>query len=91
MLMKAGQILSVVLPEAGADAPYRGIYQAAFAKLQDDAPPMPADLVIETVTAELGRAPDEVRRVRTGPHRGRLDRPGPRRDLVGRAAGGGWR
>jgi predicted unusual protein kinase regulating ubiquinone biosynthesis (AarF/ABC1/UbiB family) len=60
VLMKAGQILSVVLPEAGVDAPYRGIYQAAFAKLQDDAPPMPADLVIETVSAELGRAPGEV-------------------------------
>jgi predicted unusual protein kinase regulating ubiquinone biosynthesis (AarF/ABC1/UbiB family) len=60
VLMKAGQILSVVLPEAGVDAPYRGIYQAAFAKLQDDAPPMPAHLVIETVTAELGRPPGEV-------------------------------
>ena len=60
VLMKAGQILSVVLPEAGVDAPYRGIYQAAFAKLQDDAPPMPAHLVTETVTAELGRSPGEV-------------------------------
>jgi predicted unusual protein kinase regulating ubiquinone biosynthesis (AarF/ABC1/UbiB family) len=60
VLMKAGQIVSVVLPEAGVDAPYRGIYQAAFAKLQDDAPPMPASVVTRTLTEELGRPPGEV-------------------------------
>lgn len=60
VLMKAGQILSVVLPEAGVDAPYRGIYQAAFAKLQDDAPPMPASVVTQTLADELGCPPGEV-------------------------------
>jgi predicted unusual protein kinase regulating ubiquinone biosynthesis (AarF/ABC1/UbiB family) len=60
VLMKAGQILSMVLPESGVDGEYRGIYQAAFAKLQDDAPPMPAELAIEVVTAELGRPPSAL-------------------------------
>src|SRR5882757_4468318 len=60
VLMKAGQILSVALPESAVDTDYRGIYQAAFAKLQDDAPPMPAELAIEVLTAELGRPPSEV-------------------------------
>jgi predicted unusual protein kinase regulating ubiquinone biosynthesis (AarF/ABC1/UbiB family) len=60
VLMKAGQILSMVLPESGVEGEYRGIYQAAFAKLQDDAPPMPAELAIEVVTAELGRPPSEL-------------------------------
>jgi len=60
VLMKAGQILSVALPESAVHTDYRGIYQAAFAKLQDDAPPMPAELAIEVLTAELGRPPSEV-------------------------------
>lgn len=60
VLMKAGQILSFSMIESEIDAPYRGIYQAAFAKLQDDAPPMPAELAIEVLTAELGRPPREV-------------------------------
>jgi predicted unusual protein kinase regulating ubiquinone biosynthesis (AarF/ABC1/UbiB family) len=60
VLMKAGQILSMVLPESGVEGEYRGIYQAAFAKLQDDAPPMPPELAVEVITAELGRPPSEV-------------------------------
>lgn len=60
VLMKAGQILSVVMPDTGVDTDYRGIYQAAFAKLQDDAEPMPPQLVTDTVTTELGRTPGEV-------------------------------
>jgi predicted unusual protein kinase regulating ubiquinone biosynthesis (AarF/ABC1/UbiB family) len=39
---------------------YQGIYQAAFAKLRDNAPPMPASLAEEVVAAELGRSPARV-------------------------------
>ncbi|HUR48143.1 MAG TPA: AarF/ABC1/UbiB kinase family protein [Acidimicrobiales bacterium] len=60
VLMKAGQMLSVVSLDPAVDAPYRGIYQAAFARLQDDAPPMPPQLAIDTITTELGRSPREV-------------------------------
>jgi predicted unusual protein kinase regulating ubiquinone biosynthesis (AarF/ABC1/UbiB family) len=60
VLMKAGQILSVVLPEAGVDTSFRTIYQAAFARLQDNAPRMSAAVVAETLMAELGRPPDEL-------------------------------
>jgi len=60
VLMKAGQILSVVMPESAVSSEYRGIYQAAFAKLQDDAPPMPVEIAIDTITAELGRSPAEL-------------------------------
>jgi predicted unusual protein kinase regulating ubiquinone biosynthesis (AarF/ABC1/UbiB family) len=60
VLMKAGQILSVVLPDSGVESGYRGIYQAALAKLQDNAPPMPAAVVTEVITAELGRPPSEL-------------------------------
>lgn len=60
VLMKAGQILSVVLPESGVEAGYQGVYQAAFAKLQDDAPPMSPETVAGIVTEELGRPPSAV-------------------------------
>jgi predicted unusual protein kinase regulating ubiquinone biosynthesis (AarF/ABC1/UbiB family) len=60
VLMKAGQILSVVLPDSGVESGYRGIYQAAFSKLQDSAPPMPPAMVDEVIQAELGRWPSEV-------------------------------
>jgi predicted unusual protein kinase regulating ubiquinone biosynthesis (AarF/ABC1/UbiB family) len=60
VLMKAGQMLSFVALDPSVDAPHTGIYQAAFARLQDDAPPMPPQLAIEVVTAELGRSPSEV-------------------------------
>jgi predicted unusual protein kinase regulating ubiquinone biosynthesis (AarF/ABC1/UbiB family) len=60
VLMKAGQMLSFVTMDPTVDAPYRGIYQAAFARLQDDAPPMPPRLAIDTITAELGRSPREL-------------------------------
>jgi predicted unusual protein kinase regulating ubiquinone biosynthesis (AarF/ABC1/UbiB family) len=60
VLMKAGQILSVVMPESGVESDYRGIYQAALARLQDDAPPMPAEQAIEMITGELRRPPAEV-------------------------------
>jgi predicted unusual protein kinase regulating ubiquinone biosynthesis (AarF/ABC1/UbiB family) len=60
VLMKAGQIFSFVSPDPAVTGEFRSAFQAAFAKLQDDAPPMPAELAIETVAAELGRAPAEV-------------------------------
>jgi predicted unusual protein kinase regulating ubiquinone biosynthesis (AarF/ABC1/UbiB family) len=60
VLMKAGQILSVVMTDSAVESEYRGIYQAAFARLQDDAPPMPAEMAINTITAELGRPPAEL-------------------------------
>src|SRR5258706_11885428 len=58
--MKAGEMLSFVTMDPAVDAPYRGMYRAAFARLQDDAPPMPPQLAIDTITAELGRSPREV-------------------------------
>lgn len=58
--MKAGQMLSFITLDPAVEAPYRGIYQAAFARLQDDAPPMPAQMAIDTITAELGRPPEQV-------------------------------
>lgn len=57
VLMKAGQMMSFVALDPAVETPYRGIYQEAFARLQDGAPPMPPGLVEETVTAELGRPP----------------------------------
>jgi predicted unusual protein kinase regulating ubiquinone biosynthesis (AarF/ABC1/UbiB family) len=57
VLMKAGQMLSFIPLDPAVDASYRGIYQAAFARLQDDAPPMPPRLAIEVISAELGRPP----------------------------------
>jgi predicted unusual protein kinase regulating ubiquinone biosynthesis (AarF/ABC1/UbiB family) len=60
VLMKAGQMLSFVAMDPAVDAPYRGIYQAAFARLQDDAPPMPPQLATDTIRAELGRSPRDL-------------------------------
>ncbi|MGQ0623379.1 MAG: ABC1 kinase family protein [Sporichthyaceae bacterium] len=60
VLMKAGQILSMVIPESTVDGDYRGVYQRAFAKLFDDGPPMPTDVAIATIEAELGRRLPEV-------------------------------
>src|ERR1700710_1446021 len=60
VLMKAGQMLSFVALDPVVGAPYRGISQEAFARLQDDAPPMPPQLAIETIRAELGRSPREL-------------------------------
>jgi predicted unusual protein kinase regulating ubiquinone biosynthesis (AarF/ABC1/UbiB family) len=60
VLMKAGQMLSLIGLDPAVDAPYRGIYQSAFARLQDDAPPMPPQLAAEVVTAELGHPPTRL-------------------------------
>src|ERR1700761_724872 len=56
VLLKAGQIMSMVIPESGVeDGDQRGIYRRAFAKLFDNAPPMPTAVAIATIEAELGR------------------------------------
>jgi predicted unusual protein kinase regulating ubiquinone biosynthesis (AarF/ABC1/UbiB family) len=60
VLMKAGQMMSFITLDPAVEAPYRGIYQAAFARLQDDAPPMPPQLAAEVITKELGRPPSEL-------------------------------
>ncbi|GAA5169356.1 AarF/ABC1/UbiB kinase family protein [Pseudonocardia eucalypti] len=60
VLMKAGQILSFVTFSTAVEDEYRGIYQQALARLQDSAPPMPAELAVRTLTEELGRSPGEV-------------------------------
>ncbi|HEX3828216.1 MAG TPA: AarF/ABC1/UbiB kinase family protein [Sporichthyaceae bacterium] len=55
VLLKAGQIMSMVIPESGVEGDHRGIYRRAFAKLFDNAPPMPAAVAVRTIEAELGR------------------------------------
>ncbi|WP_433328313.1 ABC1 kinase family protein [Spirillospora sp. CA-294931] len=54
VLMKAGQIFSFASPQVGLPAEFQDVYRNAFARLQDDAPPMPFDLVRERIEAELG-------------------------------------
>ena len=59
VLMKAGQVLSIVGASSigsGGFSPY----QAALARLQADAPPMDRALAEEIVHADLGRSVDEV-------------------------------
>jgi predicted unusual protein kinase regulating ubiquinone biosynthesis (AarF/ABC1/UbiB family) len=60
VLMKAGQILSMAIPESTVEGNARGVYQRAFAKLFYDAPPMPTAIAIATVEAELGRPVGEL-------------------------------
>jgi len=59
-LMKAGQILSFVSLGAAPADDQRGVFQAALARLQDDAPPMPSDVAVAVVEAELQRPLSEV-------------------------------
>jgi predicted unusual protein kinase regulating ubiquinone biosynthesis (AarF/ABC1/UbiB family) len=60
VLMKAGQILSFVSLGSLVDGSSQSVYQAALARLQDDAPPMEPALAASVLTAELGAPPDEV-------------------------------
>ncbi|WP_345460382.1 AarF/ABC1/UbiB kinase family protein [Actinoallomurus oryzae] len=60
VLMKAGQILSFAAVGPAVPAEYRTIYQTTLARLQDGAPPMPADLAASVVEEELGAAPARV-------------------------------
>jgi predicted unusual protein kinase regulating ubiquinone biosynthesis (AarF/ABC1/UbiB family) len=54
-LMKAGQMLSFVALGAALPDHQRAVYQAALARLQDGAPPMPADVAVSLAEAELRR------------------------------------
>lgn len=54
VLMKAGQMLSFVTFGATVGQEYRAIYQTALTRLQDDAPPMPPELAMAMIEAELG-------------------------------------
>ncbi|MCE0535928.1 AarF/ABC1/UbiB kinase family protein [Kineosporia rhizophila] len=60
VLMKAGQILSFVSLGSLVEGSSQSVYQAALARLQDDAPPMEPELAAGVVTAELGAPPQEV-------------------------------
>lgn len=59
VLMKAGQILSVMDTGWVGNGQFTG-YQAALAHLQADAPPMDPALAREVLQADLGRAAEEV-------------------------------
>jgi predicted unusual protein kinase regulating ubiquinone biosynthesis (AarF/ABC1/UbiB family) len=60
VLMKAGQLLSVVGLQAVVSQEHQAVYQALLARLQDDAPPMPAGLAADVAEAELGCPLHEV-------------------------------
>lgn len=60
VLMKAGQILSFVSLGSLVDGRSQSVYQAALARLQDDAPPMDAATAAGVVEAELGAPPESV-------------------------------
>jgi predicted unusual protein kinase regulating ubiquinone biosynthesis (AarF/ABC1/UbiB family) len=55
VLMKAGQIMSFVSFGGVVDADARPVYQAALARLQDSAPPMPSEVAMGVVEKEVGR------------------------------------
>lgn len=54
VLMKAGQLLSMAGLQAVVAEEHQPLYQAVLARLQDDAPPMPAGLAADVAEAELG-------------------------------------
>lgn len=60
VLMKAGQLLSLVGMQGVVAPEYRAIYTELLAKLQDDAPPMPAGLAADISEAELGLPLHEI-------------------------------
>ncbi|MBJ8343544.1 AarF/ABC1/UbiB kinase family protein [Antrihabitans sp. YC2-6] len=60
VLMKAGQILSFTNFASAVPDSSQSVYQRALARLQDSAPPMPAEMAAEVVEKELGGAPDKV-------------------------------
>jgi predicted unusual protein kinase regulating ubiquinone biosynthesis (AarF/ABC1/UbiB family) len=60
VLMKAGQILSMTMPESTVEGDAKGVYQRAFAKLFDDAPPMPTRVAVATIERELARPLPEM-------------------------------
>jgi predicted unusual protein kinase regulating ubiquinone biosynthesis (AarF/ABC1/UbiB family) len=54
-LMKAGQMLSLVSASPVVPAEFQSTYQAALARLRDDAPPMAGELAQTVLERELGR------------------------------------
>ncbi len=52
-LMKAGQMLSFVTASPAVPAEFQSIYQAALARLRDDAPPMAPELARSVLEREL--------------------------------------
>ncbi len=54
-LMKVGQMLSFVSANPIVPPSLRPVYETAFARLRDDAPPMEPELVGATLELELGR------------------------------------
>jgi predicted unusual protein kinase regulating ubiquinone biosynthesis (AarF/ABC1/UbiB family) len=60
VLMKTGQMLSFVTLGSAIPAEYRSIYQTALARLQDDAPPMDAELARITLESELGKRTQDL-------------------------------
>ena len=54
-LMKAGQMLSFASAGPAVPAEFQSIYQAALARLRDDAPPMAPELARAVLERELGR------------------------------------
>ena len=54
-LMKAGQMLSFASATPAVPAEFQSIYQAALARLRDDAPPMAPELARVVLEHELGR------------------------------------
>jgi predicted unusual protein kinase regulating ubiquinone biosynthesis (AarF/ABC1/UbiB family) len=59
-LMKAGQVMSFVAIGPAVPEEQRAVYQAALARLQDSAPPMPGGQAVAVAEAELGRPLDQV-------------------------------
>lgn len=58
-LMKAGQAISFVSLGPAVPPEFQTAYQAALARLRDDAPPMPAEVAREVLEAELGHPAEE--------------------------------
>jgi len=55
-LMKAGQVMSFVAVGPAMPPEQRAVYQAALARLQDSAPPMPGEEAVAVAEAELRRS-----------------------------------
>ena len=59
-LMKAGQMLSFASAGPAVPAEFQSIYQAALARLRDDAPPMAPELARSVLERELGQRTESV-------------------------------
>jgi predicted unusual protein kinase regulating ubiquinone biosynthesis (AarF/ABC1/UbiB family) len=59
-LMKAGQMLSLVVANPAVPAEFQPIYRAALARLRDDAPPMAPELSRTVLERELGQRTESV-------------------------------